>query len=133
MIPNPFPKFLDREEAAEIAMDLHYPEWDTLGREESDLPERILPYGPYQLVELPTSLIPEESPCSTDQKTIDEHIQALEADPAHQMNPIIAPFSETDEPIADGWHRALAYKAAGRETIPAYVPVKLTEKLCKNL
>lgn len=112
-------------EAAQLAIDAHYPEWDTLGREDNNLRERIAPFGPYVLVNLPLDILPNESPY----EFYEEGVEKLLENPiVKDWNPIIAPFS-WEEDIADGWHRALAAKKLGAQSIPAWIPLKKAKKL----
>jgi len=116
---------LSGDEAAQLAIDAHYPIWDTLGREESNLHERIAPFGPYVHVNLPLDILPNESPYGIDEDMIEE----LSEDPdTKTWKPIVAPFSDESE-IADGWHRTLAAKKASAKTIPAWIPLKKAKTL----
>lgn len=114
------------EEAAEIAMENHYPAWDTLAKEESDLPERIAPHGPYVLVNLPTHILPNESPYELNEEKIEEICKSPET-----WNPIIAPLNATED-VADGWHRTLAAKKLAKKTIKAWIPLRKAKTLDTN-
>ena len=115
---------LTGDEVAGIAMNQHYAPWDTQGAEESNLYERIEPFGPYVLVQIPLTWLPKESPYEIDEDLVEELAQE---DPSN-WKPITAPFSEEAE-VADGWHRVLAAHEKEITHILGYIPAKKAKKL----
>jgi hypothetical protein len=111
----------DSGEITEMAIDAHYPAWDTVAREDSNLPQRIGKFPVYELRHISLSAIPDESPYEV-HDTPEETIAKQGQDP-DKWPPIIATLEPGDE-IADGWHRALAAKSLGAKTIRAWVPAK---------
>jgi hypothetical protein len=106
-------------EANELAMDclgLHYDNFDSINREESNLPERIAKAGSYyELKDLPLSGLPEESEFDIDDDKVEEFAALTTPFP-----PIVV---GKDGEVIDGGHRLLAARKRGDTTLPVYVPL----------
>lgn len=100
-------------EVSNEAMDLHYPAWDTLGREESNIPERILLVDNYVLKKIALESI-EEADVEIDEDAVEKYAKL----PSDTAPPIVW----NGEEIVDGNHRYLASILRGDKEILAYVP-----------
>lgn len=104
-------------ELANDCLNLHYDKWDSQGREESDLAERIEKEALYyELKSIPLSTLPEESDFDILGHKIDNYV--LRPTP---FPPIVLGQKGN---IIDGNHRMLAARDREEETIMAYVPMK---------
>ena len=105
-------------EVLQYAMDIHYPIWDILGREESDIPKRINEDSDYILKRFNINLI-EEPLFRVDDESIKEYME-LDID---TMPPIVLEFVDNSYYIVDGCHRYSAMKKLCKESILAYIPI----------
>jgi len=120
---------IDSVSLAETAMDLHYPRWYILGREESDLPERIWEHDTYILDAIPKLARPDhifrglripgwESEYDFDEDKTQEIADKIQDTGSYP--PVI--FDDGME-IIDGWHRAWAVlEILGESFIWGWVP-----------
>ena len=105
-------------EVLQYAMDMHYPVWDTLGREESDIPKRIDEDSDYILKKFNINLI-EEPIFRSDDEKIKEY---MELD-INTIPPIVLEFVDNSYYIVDGCHRYSVAKKLCKESILAYIPI----------
>lgn len=105
-------------EVIKYAMDMHYPTWDTLGRAESNIPNRINEDSDYILKEININLI-EEPIFTIYDESIGEYMK-LDID---TMPPIVLEFVDNRYYIVDGCHRYLVAKKLCKESILAYIPI----------
>ena len=106
-------KIFSAYDVVDEAMDLHYPSGDTLGREQSNIPERIHLADDYVLQRISLDSI-EEADVEIDEDAVEEYAK-LSADTA-------PPIVWNGEEIVDGNHRYLASIRCGDKEILAYVP-----------
>lgn len=109
----------DSFDVIKYAMNLHYPVWDTQGREESDIPNRIEEYSSFIVKNINISDI-EEPYFFLDEGTVDEYSE-LEVS---TMPPIV--LSEQIKGkymIIDGCHRYYASIKNKQIDILAFVPI----------
>lgn len=105
---------LDEATVAIDALNLHYPDFDSEGREESDLPARIASAGDwYDLKYVPVAALAENS----DYEVYEDKVEEF-AEYETPMPPIII---GEDGDIIDGNHRMLAARKRGDAGVLAYV------------
>lgn len=105
-------------EVLKYAMDMHYPTWDNLGREESDIPNRINEDIDYILKNIDINSI-EEPTFLIDDDKVSEY---MEIDTS-TIPPIVIECENGINYIVDGCHRYFTKKKLGETKILAYIPV----------
>ncbi len=108
------PLTLDSNDVTIDVLNLHYPSFDTEGREESDLPARIASSGDtYDLKWVSMADLPETSEYDVEEDKVEEF-----AEKTTPVPPIV--IGEGGE-IIDGGHRMLAARKRGDAGMLAYV------------
>ncbi|MDD2765581.1 MAG: hypothetical protein PHE83_16585 [Opitutaceae bacterium] len=111
------------EEISDYCLNLHFPSWDTLGREESSLPADVSVAGlVYAEVDLPVRNITglDDPTVEIDEVKVGEYARRCK-----QGVPMPPPVLGSDLTPIDGWHRCLALVKAGIPRHRFWVPANL--------
>lgn len=120
------PETIDASSLSDECLHLHYDSFDSLGMEESSLPNDIGRAGAsYVAQKLAIDRIPmiDNPDVDIDEDRVDDYA----ARAAHgEVAPRIVVDSDLN--IIDGWHRALGAQQAGLTTVDAWVARVVTER-----
>jgi hypothetical protein len=108
----------DASDVVQHCIELHYDRFDTLGIEESSIPDDVYAAAhSFRRASVPIALLDLES-CDVeiDEEKVKELVERIKAGapPAIVLGRDLQPI--------DGWHRALAAHAVGHINVTAYIP-----------